>query len=486
MPPEPVNREQPSVPMQKLGFADSPTDRPARELWLVRSADLDAWRAALTPSARAWVLDHGFRAEAGKLLLLPAADGSVGAAVLGLGGASAEAGFDPWLAAGLPERLPNGRWKPADLGEGDAASLALGWALGRYRFLRYKSPSQELGGQAELIPPTGADLEEVRRIAEADALARDLINTPAADMGPEQLAQAARALADRRGAECAQVIGDGLLAAGLPMIHAVGRAGPQPPRLIDLRWGDTAHPRITLVGKGVCFDTGGLDMKPSSAMALMKKDMGGAACALGLASLVMDAGLPIRLRVLIPAVENSIAGNAYRPGDILASRKGLTVEVNNTDAEGRLVLADALTLADEEGPDLLIDLATLTGAARVALGPELPALFSDHDHLAELAVNHGRESHDPLWRMPLWQPYGEDLASKVADLTNVTSNGFAGAIIGGLFLRRFVATTTPWMHVDLYAWNPKERPGRPVGGAAQAIRALYHMLRSLDPATLRR
>lgn len=472
--------------MQKLGFADPDTDRPTRELWLVRAADLDTWRAALSPSARAWVADNGFRAEAGKLLLVPAADGTVGAAVLGLGSAGAGEGFDPWSAAGLPERLPNGRWKPTGLGQEDAASLAMGWALGRYRFLRYKAPNQELGGQAELLLPPGIDLEEVRRTAEADALARDLINTPAADMGPEQLAQAAQALADRWGGECSHVIGDALLAHGLPMVHAVGRAGPQLPRLIDLRWGDPGHPRVTLVGKGVCFDTGGLDMKPSSAMALMKKDMGGAACALGLAALVMDAGLPVRLRVLIPAVENSIAGNAYRPGDVLASRKGLTVEVNNTDAEGRLVLADALTLADEESPDLLIDLATLTGAARVALGPDLPALFCDDDHLAALALQHGRASHDPLWRMPLWQPYGEDLVSKVADLTNVTANGFAGAIIGGLFLRRFIAATTPWVHVDLYAWNPRERPGRPVGGSAQAIRALYGLLKALDPAALRR
>ena len=472
--------------MQKLGFADPHTDRPVRTLWLVQATDLDAWRAALDPSARAWVLDHGFRAEAGKLLLLPAADGSVGAAVLGLGSSTTSPGFDPWLAASLPERLPNGLWKPSALGAPEAASLALGWALGRYRFLRYKSLNQELGGQAELVPPPGIDMDEVRRTAEADALARDLINTPAADMGPEQLAQAAQALTDRWGAQCLHVIGDELLANGLPMIHAVGRAGPQLPRLIDLRWGDPAHPRLTLVGKGVCFDTGGLDMKPSSAMALMKKDMGGAACALGLASLVMDAGLPMRLRVLIPAVENSIAGNAYRPGDVLTSRKGVTVEVNNTDAEGRLVLADALALADEESPDLLIDLATLTGAARVALGPDLPALFCDDDRLAELAVQHGRGNHDPLWRLPLWQAYGEDLSSKVADLTNVTSNGFAGAIIGGLFLRRFVAATTPWMHIDLYAWNPKERPGRPVGGAAQAIRGLYRMLGDLDPASLRR
>ncbi len=472
--------------MQNLGIVDPRHDQPARRLWLVPAAGIDAWRAGLDPAARAWALDNGFRAEAGKLLLLPAADGRVGAAALGLGNGPPGVSFDPWLAAGLPERLPNGRWEPAALAEADAASLTLGWALGRYRFLRYKSSSQELGGQAELVAPAGVDLAEVHRVSEADALARDLINTPASDMGPEQLAQAAQALADRRGGHCAHLVGEQLLSTGLPMIHAVGRAGPQPPRLIDLRWGDPAHPKVTLVGKGVCFDTGGLDMKPSSAMALMKKDMGGAACALGLASLVMDAGLPLRLRLLVPAVENSIAGNAYRPGDVLSSRKGLTVEVNNTDAEGRLVLADALTLADEEGPDLLIDLATLTGAARVALGPDLPALFCDDDALAGLAEQHGRASHDPLWRMPLWQPYAEDLSSKVADLSNVTQNGFAGAIIGGLFLRRFVAATTPWMHIDLYGWNPKERPGRPVGGSAQAIRSLYHLLKGLDPAALRR
>lgn len=472
--------------MQNLGIVAPTPDQPARPLWLVPATGIEAWRAGLDPAARAWVLDNGFRAEAGKLLLLPATDGRVGAGVLGLGAIQSGAGFDPWLTAGLPERLPNGRWRAMELGSPDATSLTLGWALGRYRFLRYRSANQDLGGQAELVAPTGVDLEDVRRVAEADALARDLINTPAADMGPEQLAQAAQALADRMGGHCSHVIGEQLLTARLPMIHAVGRAGPQLPRLIDLAWGDPTHPRVTLVGKGVCFDTGGLDMKPSSAMALMKKDMGGAACALGLASMVMDAALPLRLRVLLPAVENSIAGNAFRPGDVLGSRKGLSVEINNTDAEGRLVLADALALADEEGPDLIIDLATLTGAARVALGPDLPALFCDDDRLAGLAEQHGRHSHDPLWRLPLWQPYADDLASKVADLNNVTQNGFAGAIMGGLFLRRFVAATTPWMHIDLYAWNPKDRPGRPVGGAAQAIRGLYRLLRDLDPAALRR
>jgi leucyl aminopeptidase len=283
-------------------------------------------------------------------------------------------------------------------------------------------------------------------------------------------------MAGLHGASCEQIVGGALTDAGLHMIHAVGRAGPQEPRLIDLRWGDPSSPRVTLVGKGVCFDTGGLDVKNPQGMLLMKKDMGGAACALGLAQMIMTAQLPLRLRVLIPAVENSIDARAYRPGDILRSRKGLTVEIGNTDAEGRLVLADALALADEEAPELLFDLATLTGAARVALGPDLPALFSNDEDLARSIEAAGSDEADPLWRMPLWADYDDDLASKVADLANVSTTGFAGAVIGGLFLQRFVSRGTRWAHLDLYGWNPRERPGRPVGGRAQGIRALYRTL----------
>ncbi|HXQ63527.1 MAG TPA: leucyl aminopeptidase family protein, partial [Steroidobacteraceae bacterium] len=350
----------------------------------------------------------------------------------------------------------------------------LGWALGRYRFERYRKPPIATPLPA-LVMPANVDAELVRRLVEAEFLARDLINTPAADLGPAELAAAVAAVASRYGAEFRQIVGEQLLTEGFPAIHAVGRAAAGPPRLIDLRWG-SAGPRVTLVGKGVCFDSGGLDLKPASGMLLMKKDMGGAACALALAQAVMDAQLKLRLRLLVPAVENSVAGNAYRPGDVLATRKGLTVEVGNTDAEGRLVLADALALADEERPDLLIDLATLTGAARVALGPELPALYAGSDALALELVASARQASDPVWHMPLWAGYEDEFASKVADLSNVSASPLAGSIIAALFLRRFVAETTPWLHLDLYAWNGKDRPGRPVGAEAQTVRALYGML----------
>ncbi len=330
------------------------------------------------------------------------------------------------------------------------------------------------------MPPPGADLAYVRRLVAADTLARDLINTPACDLGPAELAAAVEAVGERFGARVTQVVGDALLAQGFPLIHAVGRAAPAAPRLVDLRFG-RAGPLVTIVGKGVCFDTGGLDLKPSQAMGLMKKDMGGAACALGLAQAVMAAALPVRLRLLIPAVENSVAANAYRPGDVLATRQGLTVEVTNTDAEGRLVLADALTLAAEESPDLLIDLATLTGAARVALGQELPALYTSSDALTAEVMAASRASADPMWPMPLWAPYADDLSSKVADLTNASAQSFAGSIVAALFLRRFVPESVAWVHIDLYAWNGRERPGRPVGGEAQTLRALYALLASRYP-----
>jgi len=315
----------------------------------------------------------------------------------------------------------------------------------------------------------------VRRMAAALAMARDLVNTPAADLSPARLAEEAMALAHGNGAVGRVVSGDALRE-GFPAIHAVGQASAVAPRLVDFSWGDPAAPRVTLVGKGVCFDSGGLDIKPAAGMLLMKKDMGGAACALALARVIMESNLPVRLRVLIPAVENAISGSAYRPGDVLRMRKGISVEVGNTDAEGRLVLADALAAADVEKPDLLIDLATLTGAARVALGPELPAVFGLRDSTVEAAVRHGRRLADPLWPMPLWDGYDEDLASKVADLNNVSGSTFGGAIIGGLFLRRFVTETPDWLHLDLFAWNPKERPGRPVGAEPQAVRALHALL----------
>ena len=452
-------------------------DGTCRPLWLVPEQDADAWPQRLGADgarAGAWARANGFRAERQRVLLLPAADGEVAGAVLGLGRLPSLDDLTPWHVAGLVDRLPSGRYHFADaLSPAAATQAALGWALGRYRYDRYRRPPPT--PRPALVAPAGADLAYVTRAAEAEALARDLVNTPAADLGPAELAAAVAGVASRYGARFRQVVGEQLLAERFPAIHAVGRAAAAAPRLAELRWG-TAGPRVTIVGKGVCFDTGGLDIKPGSAMALMKKDMGGAACALALAQMVMDARLPVQLRLLVPAVENSIAGNAYRPGDVLQTRRGITVEVNNTDAEGRLVLCDALALADEERPDLLIDLATLTGAARVALGPELPALYASDDALAAEVLAAARRTSDPMWHMPLWAGYDDDFGSKVADVANVSAAPFAGSIVAALFLRRFVAETTPWLHVDLYAWNGKERPGRPVGAEAQCVRALYDVL----------
>jgi leucyl aminopeptidase len=320
------------------------------------------------------------------------------------------------------------------------------------------------------------DGAELSRIVEAVYLARDLINTPTNDMGPGELAEAAAALAARHGASLGVTVGDDLLAQNFPLIHAVGRAAARPPRLIDLTWGDPAAPKVTLVGKGVCFDSGGLDIKSDTAMLLMKKDMGGAAGVLALAHMIMDRGLGVRLRVLIPAVENSISGGAFRPLDVYKSRKGLQVEIGNTDAEGRLVLADALALADEERPDLLVDMGTLTGAARVALGPDLPPFYTDDEALAGDVARHARAAHDPLWRLPLWRPYDAMLDSKVADMNNIAIGGFAGSIICALFLNRFVGAAKAWLHLDIYAWTPSPKPGRPEGGECQGARALYALL----------
>jgi leucyl aminopeptidase len=320
------------------------------------------------------------------------------------------------------------------------------------------------------------DADHLRRIADGVFLARDLVNTPTNDMGPDALEKAVRKLAKANKAEITVIKGDDLLKQNFPMIHAVGRASSEAPRLIDMSWGPKGAPKVTLVGKGVCFDTGGLDIKPASGMLLMKKDMGGAANVLGLASMIMAAALKVWLRVLIPAVENSIAGNAFRPGDVLTSRKGITVEIGNTDAEGRLVLADALALADEDKPDLLIDMATLTGAARVALGPDLPPFYTDEEALACELAQASVALEDPLWRMPLWKPYAAKLASKIADMNNVTTDGFAGSITAALFLKRFVEKTPAWAHFDIFAWNPWDRPHGPAGGEAQGIRALERVI----------
>ena len=448
----------------KPGSAD------ATPLTPLAADELAGWLDGQPPEIRAWLEAGAFKAKAGSILRLPDAAGRPGRVVAGLGDAE-----DLWAWADLPARLGAGSYaidRPLDPAR--ATRAATGWALGSYAFERYKKREN---GVASLVWPKEADQAAATRTAEAVALVRDLINTPANDMGPEELAEAARQLGRRHKAQLRVIVGDDLLKANYPAIHAVGRASARPPRLIDLRWGKGGHPKVTLVGKGVCFDSGGLDIKPSAGMKIMKKDMGGAANMLGLAAMIMDADLPVRLRVLIPAVENSISGSAMRPLDVLQTRKGLTVEVGNTDAEGRIILCDALAEADSEQPDLLLDAATLTGAARVALGPDLPALFANDDGLAEGLLRHGVAEADPLWRLPLHAPYRKMLDSDVADLNNVSEGGFAGAVTAALFLQSFVSRETKWAHVDLYAWNAASRPGRPRGGEAQFIRAAFAMLR---------
>jgi leucyl aminopeptidase len=451
--------------------------RDASDLWLVPQAGLASWLEARDPAVRSWLAATGFKAERQQLAVWPGPDGRLLGAALGLGGVDSVDSIDLWHVAGLPEKLPpDSKWRLAGPST-DAAlgTVVLGWAYGSYRFEKYKSAASNAARRARLVVAPSPAVERALSVAAACAMARDFVNMPAIEMHPARLAAEALALAGRYGADAREISGD-LLAHDFPAIQAVGQAATIGPRLVDFRWGDPAHPKVTLVGKGVCFDTGGLDIKPAAGMLLMKKDMGGAACALGLARLVMDAALPVRLRVLVPAVENAIAGNAYRPGDVIRTRKGLTVEIGNTDAEGRVILSDALALADEERPDLLVDLATLTGAARVALGPELPAVFGTRPETVEALLRHGRSVADPLWPLPLWSGYDDDIASKVADVNNASASTFAGAIIGALFLQRFVTQAPDWLHVDLYAWNPRERPGRPVGAEPHAVRALFSYL----------
>ena len=427
--------------------------------------------ARLDETARRWVETTRYLGEAGKALLLPDAAGRLARVLIGV-----RPGEELWALAALPDTLPPETYAlEGDIPPRAASQFSLGWALGCYAFTRYKPRDR---GWANLVWPETADRGLVERLARGTALARDLINTPASDMGPPELAGAAEELAARHGARYRVIVGDALLAENYPMIHAVGRAAEKEPRLIDFVWGDERAPKVTLVGKGVCFDSGGLDLKPASGMRLMKKDMGGAATLLGLASAIMDAKLPLRLRVLVPAVENSVAGNAFRPLDIIKSRKGMTIEIGNTDAEGRLILCDALHEACSEKPALLIDMATLTGAARTALGPELPALFANDDALANELLAAGTAESDPLWRLPLWRPYRQQIVSHVADLNNVSESAFAGAITAALYLDAFVTAGTPWAHIDTYAWNQKSRAGRPEGGEALGLRALYAVIAS--------
>jgi leucyl aminopeptidase len=438
-------------------------------IWFVTAATWRDIAAGLDRDTCAFAEAAGFEPSPGRHALLPGPDGTLAAVLFGLEDEGAP--FNPFLPGTLAGLLPRGVYRFANAAH-DARLAAIAVALGAYRFIRYGKPANEV----RLELPEQIDGAELSRIAEAVYLARDLINTPANDMGPGELADAATALAARHGAAIGVTVGDDLLARNFPLIHAVGRAAARPPRLIDLRWGDPAAPKVTLVGKGVCFDSGGLDIKPDSGMLLMKKDMGGAASVLALAHMIMDRKLDVRLRVLIPAVENSISGGAFRPLDVYKARNGLQVEVGNTDAEGRLVLADALALADEERPDLLVDMGTLTGAARVALGPDLPPFYTDDETLAGDVARHARAAHDPLWRLPLWRPYDAMLDSKVADINNIATGGFAGSIVCALFLNRFVGAATAWLHLDIYAWTPSPKPGRPEGGECQAARALYALL----------
>jgi len=439
--------------------------------------NFEDWHRAQDPVTRAWLATNAFKGERYKVVLIPKGDGSLGAVVLGIGRRAASEEFSCWLAAGLPDRVPEGHYHLASsMSLAAASQFAFGWLYGQYRFERYRRSTNQR--EISLRVPQGVDLAEIDRLRAASAFVRDLVNTPANDMTPQALADAGLDLAQRYECRHRLIIGDELIAERFPAVHAVGRASAVAPRLLDIQWGDATHPKVTLVGKGVCFDSGGLDIKPGASMLLMKKDMGGAAAVLGLAQCIMDARLPVRLRVIVPAVENAISGNAFRPGDVLATRKGLSVEIGNTDAEGRLILCDGLALADEEKPDLLIDMATLTGAARVALGPELPALFSTDEAVAAELVRIGLTESDPMWHMPLWSGYDDDLSSKIADLNNVSTSGFSGAITAALFLKRFVSEARAWIHIDLFSWNSKDRPGRPVGAEAQCIRTLYAYLKA--------
>ena len=443
-------------------------------LHAVDAAGFDAASAGLGAAQRQWLATVGFKGAPDTHALLPGDDGRLASVWAGV-----RAGDHPYALALLPRALPAGRYHLAEPGLAlDATAAALSWQLGSYQFDRYK-PRARPAAQLMLAP--GAAAQRGLMLAEAITRVRDLVNTPAEHMGPEQLAEAAQALAKAHGARFSQIVGDALLKKNFPAIHAVGRAAARAPRLIELNWGRPRDPRVTLVGKGVCFDSGGLDIKAAEGMRLMKKDMGGAANALGLAQMIMAAELPLRLQLLIPAVENAIAGNAYRPGDVFKTRKGLHIEIGNTDAEGRVILCDALAYGAESKPGLMIDMATLTGAARVALGGQLPALFCRRIELARDLVDRGLRLHDPLWHLPLWADYHGNIESDIADIVNTGRNTAGGAISAALFLEDFVPAGLDWLHIDLFAWNDSARPGRPVGGEAQTLRTLLDWLEQRYP-----
>jgi leucyl aminopeptidase len=436
---------------------------------IVKQSDFSQWLGKQNSFTQNWLTTTQFRQDSGSVTYIPDASGKVVQVLLCVNDMK-----NFWSAGSLSTALGDGVYKFE--GENfDYARFALAWGLGAYQFSRYKKPTKK---PARLVLDKEHDAKHINNLVESIYMVRDLINTPTDDMGPTELGESVVALAKKYNATVTQIIGEDLLKQNYASIYTVGRASDDAPRLIDLRWGDSSHPRVTLVGKGVCFDTGGLDIKPTSGMLLMKKDMGGAAHTLGLARMIMEAKLPINLRVLIPAVENSISGNAYRPGDIIKSRKGITIEIGNTDAEGRVVLADALTEAVSEKPDLIIDIATLTGAARVALGTELPGLFCNTDKVAAEILQHAEQENDPIWRLPFFTAYRESLNTPYADINNNSSDAYGGAITAGLFLKEFVPDDIPWVHFDLMAWNLKSKPGRPQGGEAMAIRALFSYLKA--------
>ncbi|MEE9329216.1 MAG: leucyl aminopeptidase family protein [Parvularculaceae bacterium] len=444
--------------------ADDQAAKSAIAVWLAPQKNFARWLEAAAPNLQSVAAAHGFAGEKGRVVISP--DG----VLVGLGD-----GRDHLILGAASAVLPANNYRLANNMAGEALDLAcVGWALGAYRFDRYRAQRPI----PKLVVPAEAETADIARQVRAHYLARDLVNTPAEDMGPDALEERVREIATEFGAKVKVTTGKDLLKANLPMIHAVGRAAAIAPRLIDVSWGNKKHPKLTLVGKGVCFDSGGLNIKGGASMMLMKKDMGGSANALALAMMIMAANLPVQLRLLIPAVENAISANAYRPSDILHSRKGLTVEVGNTDAEGRLVLADALTLAGEDNPEMIISLATLTGAARVALGPELPPLYATDDDFATEIAQYGQLLEDPTWRMPFWDNYNDTLASSVADLSHISGDSFAGSVVAALFLKKFVPDGTPYTHLDIYAWNPKDRPAHPKGGEAQGVRALFRAVKA--------
>ncbi|MCV6586719.1 MAG: leucyl aminopeptidase family protein [Marinibacterium sp.] len=462
----------------RLSFArPDPSDADVIPVHVLDPDTLDGFLADQTPQVRAWVAANGFAAAKGAALLVPGDHGAPAMALLGIG-TPAQRRRGRFVLAQGAARLPAGIYRLESDGGLDLSVEALGWLLAGYRFDRYRAGTGAAGGSAQLVAPDGIDADRIEAIAAGEGLTRDLINTPASDMGPDALEQAARDLAADFGARIEVTQGDALLDGNFPMIHAVGRAAARAPRLIDMHWGNSG-PVLALVGKGVCFDTGGLNLKPGGSMGLMKKDMGGAATVLGLARMIMALDLPVQLRVLIPAVENAVSGSAFRPGDILTARNGLTVEINNTDAEGRLVLADALALADEGKPDLIISMATLTGAARVAVGPDLAPFYSTGDAPAAQIAKAGEDVADPVWRMPFHDPYEPMIEPGIADLDNAPAGGFAGSITAALFLRRFVVDTADYVHFDIYGWQPSAAPARPKGGVGQGARAVLDALPGL-------